>query len=84
MLDEAIYPDVLVAHASERDGMLRAVLYPGQASGWRDIGFSGLRPEGRYTCDGMQEPEIVADGAGAAKARVLLSGRSEIRLRPTP
>jgi hypothetical protein len=81
ILDAATYPDVLVAHASEQDGVLRAVLYPGEGPGERDIGFSCLCPHGRYVCDGMQKTEFVADGAGAACGRVLLNGRTEIRLR---
>jgi hypothetical protein len=81
-LDHAAYPEVLVASATEHDGMLRVVLYPGAAPGRREIGFSGLACGGRYACDGMQELEIVADQDGAASARVLLDGRTEIRLRP--
>jgi hypothetical protein len=82
MLDGLAYPDVLVASATESDGMLRAVLYPGSKPGRHHVGFSGLIPDGRYACDGMEEADIVADGAGAARAHVLLAGRSEIRLRP--
>jgi hypothetical protein len=82
LIDDVAYPDVLVASAVAADGMLRGVLYPGTAAGRREIGFSGLRPDGRYVCDGMQEAEIVADGTGAARAHVLLTGRTEIRIRP--
>jgi hypothetical protein len=82
LLDDVAYPDVLVASATETNGMLRAVLYPGSKPGRCAAGFSGLRPDGRYACDGMEEGEIVADHTGAATAHVLLSGRTEICLRP--
>jgi hypothetical protein len=82
LLDDAAYPDVLVASATETGGMLRAVLYPGTAPGRRRLGFSGPRPDGRYACDGTEEGEVIADRAGAAGVHVLLDGRREIRLRP--
>jgi hypothetical protein len=81
LLDDVAYPEVLVASAVVTDGVLTGVLYPGTTAGRRAIGFSGLRPGGRYACDGMEEGEIVADRTGAATAHVLLSGRTEIRLR---
>jgi hypothetical protein len=82
LLADLAYPDALVASATETNGMLRAVLYPAGKPGRCAAGFSGLRPDGRYACDGMEEGEIVADHTGAATAHVLLSGRAEIRLRP--
>jgi hypothetical protein len=81
-LEDVGYPDVLVASAVEKHGMLRAVLYPGQGRGVQDIRFSGLRPGGRYACDGMQGTEIVGNNDGEAKGNVILAGRTEIRLRP--
>jgi len=83
-LDDAAYPEVLVASAVAADGVLTGVLYPGTTAGRREIGFSGLRPDGRYVCDGTEEAEIVADGSGVARAHVLLTGRAEIRIRPVP
>jgi linalool dehydratase/isomerase-like protein len=82
LLDDVAYPDVLVASATETDGMLRAVLYPGTASSRQRLGFSGLRNDGRYACDGTEEGEVIADRTGAASVHVLLDGRREIRLRP--
>ena len=61
LLDDAAYPDVLVASATETGGMLRAVLYPGTEPARRRLGFSGLRPDGRYACDGTEEGEVIAD-----------------------
>jgi hypothetical protein len=81
-LDDVAYPDVLVAAAMEKDGMLRAVLYPGANAGRRRVGFSGLVSDRRYACNGMEEAEIVADRGGTATAHLLLTGRTEIRLRP--
>ena len=82
LLDDVSYPEVLVASAVATDGALTGVLYPGTAAGRRALGFSGLRPGARYACDGTEESEIAADHTGAATAHVLLSGRTEIRLRP--
>jgi hypothetical protein len=82
LLDDAAYPDVLVASATETGGMLRAVLYPGAEPARRRLGFSGLRPGGRYASDGTEEGEVIADPTGAASVHVLLGGRCEIRLRP--
>jgi Linalool dehydratase/isomerase len=82
LLDDAAYPEVLVASAVAAHDVLTGVLYPGITAGEHEIGFSGLRPHGRYACDGMEEGEVLADRTGTAKAHVLLSGRTEIRLRP--
>ena len=84
-LDDVTYPDVLVADATAADGLLRAVLYPGGAQGQKPapqgLGFAGLIPHRRYACDGMDVAEIIADANGEARANVVLSGRTEIRLR---
>ena len=81
LLDDASYPDVLVARANDTGGMLRAVLHPGRRrpAGYRLLGSA---PRGRYACDGTEEAEVMADRAGAARSHVRFAGRREIRLRP--
>jgi hypothetical protein len=82
-ISDVPYPDVLVARAGHRDGLLSAVLYPGERKGFFQLGLSGLAPRGAYVCDGTEEMSIAADAQGEATITVALAGRTEIRIRPT-
>lgn len=76
------YPDVLVARAVHADGILDAVLYPGERPGRFQVGVCGLVPDATYACEGTGQPRIRADRDGEAKIEVALTGRTEIRIRP--
>ena len=82
-LAEAVYPDVLVASAHERDGALHAVLHPGRAPGPQPLGFAGLRPGSDYRLDaaGLTRT-VLADHQGRARIDLSLDGRTELRLAP--
>jgi hypothetical protein len=80
MIDDASYPDVLVARAVHADGMLAACLYPGAGAGRFRLGLSGLASGRRYVCDGTEEQDILADPSGMAMITVALQERAEIRV----
>jgi hypothetical protein len=83
ILDEADYPQVLVARAVTDGDALDVVLRPGDGGGRRRLGFARLRPGATYTVRGGVEHQIVAAGDGTASAHVDLDGRRELRLSPT-
>jgi hypothetical protein len=83
-LEEAPYPQVLVALADTDGSNLRLVLRPGAAPGRFEIGFAGLRPAVTYEVDGATTPEVVAGADGTARVTVDLAGRLEVQVRPRP
>lgn len=83
VLDEATYPDVLVARAVSDGADLSLTLDPGRPGGLRTtIGAAQLRPGARYEVTGAVESEVVADPAGQARITVDLAGRTRVRLVP--
>jgi hypothetical protein len=82
VIGDVPYPDVLVARAVHADGMLDAVLYPGERPGRFQFSVRGLAPDGNYICDGTEQPRIRADREGTAMLDVVLTGRTGIRIRP--
>ncbi len=82
VLDDARYPDVLVAHAVSDGRDLRLVLYPGQGDGPQTLGFAQLQPGQRYAIDGDARDSVQADGDGRARWTVDLRGRTALRLAP--
>jgi Linalool dehydratase/isomerase len=80
LLDNAPFPDVLVAKAYSHDGdSLDLVLYPGKESGRFELGFSHLRPGQTYDLGGKQ---VVASKAGDATFDVLIEGRTALMMVP--
>ena len=83
LLDEASYPEVLVAKATSAGEDLDLVLYPGRGDGPQTIGLARLRAGARYRVAGGGAPrEIVADDAGTAQLEVELAGRTALNIAP--
>lgn len=85
ILDEAPYPDVLVAYARNDGAALDLVLRPGRP-GSEDrrhtLGLAQLRPGTRYRCEGAGEARIDADANGNATLDIALQGRTALRIVP--
>ena len=79
-INSASYPAVLVASAAYNDGLLKAVVYPGDRRGRLVISLAGLAPHETYLCKGSNEETIVADYAGNAMIHVMLDGRKELQI----
>ena len=83
LLDEASYPDVLVAKAFSDGNDLSLVLYPGSKETRQKIGFSRLQPGRSYAVTGVTGvTSLVADNNGRASLEVELNGRTSIHLAP--
>ncbi|GAA3808029.1 linalool dehydratase/isomerase domain-containing protein [Cellulomonas soli] len=83
VLQEAAYPDVLVARAVSDGADLSLTLDPGRPGGSRThIEVAQLRPGVRYSAAGTLEPDVVADAAGTARLTVDLPGRTRVHLAP--
>jgi hypothetical protein len=83
LLDDVVYPDVLVARAVSDGADLSLTLDPGRAGGLRStLGVTQLRPGSAYRVDGGVEERVVADADGAARVTVDLPGRTRVRLVP--
>jgi Linalool dehydratase/isomerase len=76
----ANYPDVLVAHASYQQGVLKAVFYHGAHASLQKIGFANLAPHVSYCCDGLQNKQFIADADGNATVEIYIDGRTEIHV----
>lgn len=79
-LDEAAYPDVLVAKALSDSTGLELVLRPGAGAVRTPLRLGRLRPRASYRVDGGVESEIIADDAGSAIVTVELADRHEVRV----
>jgi len=83
VLEDATYPDVLVARAVSDGADLSLTLDPGRAAGLRTtIGVGQLRPGTRYTSTGAVEHAVVAGPDGTARLTIDLPGRTRVRLVP--
>ena len=82
VLDEAAYPDVLVARAVSDGRDLQLVLRPGAAGGRQRLGLTRLRPGATYEVRGAAQDELVAGDDGAARVDVDLDGRVELQVAP--
>ncbi|KRB80413.1 hypothetical protein ASE01_02770 [Nocardioides sp. Root190] len=82
VLDEAAYPDVLVAKAVSDGTALDLVLAPGEGPVRTRLTLAQLRPGASYDVRGGREQSLVADGAGRATLEVDLGGRLELRITP--
>jgi hypothetical protein len=83
ILEDATYPDVLVAKAFSHGDDLELVLYPGNGDGVQNLGLERLRPNATYTVTGGVEGQLVAGSDGRARLNVRLSGRTAVYLVPT-
>jgi hypothetical protein len=78
ILDEAPYPEVLVAKCYSHDGEgLDMVLYPGKKSGVFKLGFIKLKAGTEYT---LGDETQRADQNGAATFKVRIEGRTKLDL----
>jgi len=82
-ISHAAYPDVLIASAHYVDRKLRAILYNGEEGGLKQITISGLKPGGRYNCNGAGCAQAIADNEGNAIIPILLDGRVNFELYET-
>jgi hypothetical protein len=80
VLEEAPYPEVLVARAVSDGQRLELVLYPGRGDGPQTVGLARLRPGARYAVTGAATDEIVASPDGTAALPLILQGRTAVRL----
>ncbi|OBK87512.1 hypothetical protein A5648_03890 [Mycolicibacter sinensis] len=84
VLDDIVYPEVLVASARTDGADLRLVLRPGTGAARVAIGVRSLRPLGRYRLYGAVEDEVTADNQGRAHIAVDLVDRTAVSLTPAP
>ena len=84
VLDEAPYPDVLVARAKSDGQALEIVLRPGGSGGRMRLGVKGLKPGAKYEVGGACEPRFIAGADGSGRIEVELAGRTVVRLFPQP
>ncbi|KAK7217831.1 hypothetical protein V2G26_005834 [Clonostachys chloroleuca] len=81
LLEEAPFPDVLVAKAYSHDGSnLDLVLYNGNEPGVFELGFDRLLPHRKYNLS--TGDFITADKAGRATYKAKIDGRTQIILAP--
>lgn len=83
VLDEAAYPDVLVARAVSDGAALDLVLVPGAGPVRTTLRLAQLRPGTSYDVEGAGTRRLVADGAGRAELGLDLGGRTAVRVRPS-
>jgi hypothetical protein len=82
-LEDAAYPDVMVARATTDGEDLRLVLRPGSDAGRQTLGIRRLIPGRVYEAKGCTEPTVQAGPSGSATVEVDLIGRHEVVLSPT-
>lgn len=82
ILEDAPFPEVLVAKAYSEDGKkLDLVLYNGKEAGSFKLGFERLVPGKQYSLS--TGGSVTANSAGKAWAEVKINGRTQIILQPT-
>jgi len=79
VLEDAAYPDVLVARAVSDGDDLKLVLYPGRGETRQRLQLARLVPNRSYR---MGDVALIADGAGRAAVTVNLAARTALRLQP--
>lgn len=80
ILEDAAFPDVLVAKAYSHDGKgLDLVLYPGKSAGTFKLGFERLKAGQRYDVAGQK---MQADREGKGSVDVKLDGRTPVIVSP--
>jgi len=81
ILEDAAYPDVLVARAMSSGDDLDLVLHPGAAHGIQTLTIARLKPGARYAVS-AQGQVLVADSSGRLRLEVNLRGRTPVRIEP--
>jgi hypothetical protein len=81
-LEDANYPDVMVARATTDGADLRLVLRPGTGAGRQSLGVNRLLAGRRYDIKGAVQPDVTAGSDGSARFDVDLTGRTEVVLTP--
>lgn len=81
-LENAAYPDVLVAKAVTDGTALDLVLRPGSGAVRTAVELSRLTPGATYRATGAATESVVADGQGRALLEVELADRTEVRVYP--
>ena len=81
-IKDADYSDLLAAKAINGEGALFAVLYPGQEPGVKPLTIGGLVPNRSYVAAAPTGCRFQADGAGEARLRLPVDGRTELRITP--
>jgi len=82
VLEQATYPDVLVAKAVSDGTALDLVCYPGRKGSRQTLTIGQLKPGQAYRCEGATEPGATADGHGNLDLEIDLDGRTELRVVP--
>lgn len=81
LLEDAPFPDVLVAKAYSHTGKdLDLVLYNGREPGTFTLGFQRLAPGMSYSLS--TGGSLVADAEGKASAKLAINGRTQIIIKP--
>ena len=81
VLEEASYPDVLVARAYSDGTGPELVLHPGRGNGDQQIGIARLQPGARYHVAGATVGDVTASAQGTAELTISLNGRTEVTLK---
>jgi hypothetical protein len=84
VLENASYPEVLVASARTDGEDLRLVLHPGAGPTRTQLGVERLVPRALYRVVGALEEQVTADEHGRITVTAELTGRTELAVTPTP
>ena len=84
VLENAAYPEVLVASARSDGADLRLVLRPGAEPTRTNLGVERLVPGARYRVTGAVYDNLTADERGHGTVVADLADRTEITLTPAP
>lgn len=82
VLEEAAYPDVLVAKAVSDGAALDLVLVPGNGAVRTTLALAQLRPGAAYDVRGARPARVVADAAGRAHVDIDLGVRTQVSITP--
>lgn len=82
ILEDAPFPDILVAKAWSHDGEgMELIVYPGKDAGKFQLGFTRLKPGQRYFFDGASgKVSAEASKDGKASFEVSVDGRTAFNL----
>lgn len=82
VLEDAAYPDVLVAKAVSDGAALDLVLVPGNGAVRTTLTLAQLRPAAAYDVRGARHTQVVADAAGRAQVDIDLGVRTQVSITP--
>ena len=81
-LEDAPFPDLIVAGAAARSGALDTVFEPGGRPGRFAVGVAGLIPGRSYRCEGAETQWVEAGCDGTAQVHLTVAARHCLRLLP--